>query len=131
VGYGADAEPDLIGVALEGSIARLDAQTAAIVARVRASGVPATLVVAGTGGRAPAPTVAAATVADHVEAALGADVVARVGSDGLFLDRPAMAANDVTTDDVATALRALDGPDGAPLFADAFPAFAVSFSRYC
>jgi hypothetical protein len=130
-GYGADDTPDLIGVALEGSVARQDAQTAAIVARVRASGVPATFVVAGTGGRAPATTVAAATVVAQVDAALGADVVARPGSDGLFLDRAAMVADDVSTDDVATALRALEGPDGTSLFADAFPAFAVSFSRYC
>jgi hypothetical protein len=42
-----------------------------------------------------------------------------------------MVADDVSTDDVATALRALEGPDGTSLFADAFPAFAVSFSRYC
>jgi hypothetical protein len=66
-----------------------------------------------------------------VDAALGTDVVARAGSDGLFLDRATMADDDVTTDDVSTALRSLDAPDGSPLFADAFPAFAVSFSRYC
>jgi hypothetical protein len=58
-------------------------------------------------------------------------VVASPGSDGLFLDRQAMVAANVTTDDVSTALRSLDAPDGSPLFADAFPAFAVSFSRYC
>jgi hypothetical protein len=130
-GYGADATPDVIGIALEGSVGRQDAETAAIVARVRASGLPATFVVAGTGSRAPAATVPAATVAAQVNAALGADVVARAGSDGLFLDRAAMVADDVSTDDVATALRALEGPDGTSLFADAFPAFAVSFSRYC
>jgi hypothetical protein len=130
-GYGADATPDLVGVALEGSVASQDAQTAAIVDRLRASGVPATLVIAGTGSRAPAATVAAATVAARVDAALGANVVASPGSDGLFLDRQAMVAANVTTDDVSTALRSLDAPDGSPLFADAFPAFAVSFSRYC
>ncbi len=129
-GYGADATPDVIGVALEGSVAHQDAQTAAIVARVRASGVPATFVVAGTGGRAPAATVAAATVAADVEAALGAGVVARAGSGGLFLDRSAMVTSGITTDDVSTALLDLQA-DGSPLFADAYPAFAVSFSRYC
>jgi hypothetical protein len=129
-GYGSDDTPDVVGVALEGSIARLDRTTGEIVERVRASGVPATFVVAGTGGEASAPTVAAATVAARVNATLGAPVVAHAGSGGLFLDRAAMAASGITTDDVSSALRAMQDT-GAPLFADAFPAFAVSFSRYC
>jgi hypothetical protein len=37
----------------------------------------------------------------------------------------------VGEDDVIAALRALRRPGGARLLADAFPALAVSFARYC
>jgi hypothetical protein len=42
-----------------------------------------------------------------------------------------MAANDITSDDVVRGMDAMKGPDGTPLFADAYPGFAISFSRYC
>jgi hypothetical protein len=42
-----------------------------------------------------------------------------------------MDGTEVTSDDVVRVMRGLRAPDGEPLFADAFPAFAVSFSRYC
>ena len=50
---------------------------------------------------------------------------------GLFLDQAVMAANDITSDDVVRAMDAMKAPDGTPLFADAYPGFAISFSRYC
>jgi hypothetical protein len=42
-----------------------------------------------------------------------------------------MAANDITSDDVVRALDVMTAPDGTQLFADAYPGFAISFSRYC
>jgi hypothetical protein len=130
-GYGADATTDLIGVVLGGPVRAMDARTGAIVTAVRASGVPATFVIAGTGAGAPHATVAAAAVAAGVDEVLDAEVVAAAGSDGLFLDRRTMAETGITTDDVSTSMRALKTASGGPLLADAFPAFAVSFSRYC
>ncbi len=42
-----------------------------------------------------------------------------------------MAANGITSDDVVRAMDAMTAPDATPLFADAYPGFSVSFSRYC
>ena len=67
----------------------------------------------------------------RINAELGAAVIAAATPGGYFLDTAAMAANDITSDDVVRQMDASTGADGVPLFADAYPGFAVSFSRYC
>jgi Type I phosphodiesterase / nucleotide pyrophosphatase len=129
-GYGTGPTIDLIGVVLEGPVRRMDRTTAALVDGLRNRGVPATVVIAGTGGQGPAATISSATVAARVDAALQASVSDRTVGGGLFLDRAAMVADDVTTTEVSDAMRGLRTA-GRPLFADAFAAFAVSFARYC
>jgi hypothetical protein len=103
--------------------------TAAIASLVRNAHVPTTFVLTGTGQAAAGG--ATGSIADDIDAAVGARVVSATVAGGLFLDQSVMAANDITSDDVVRAMDAMEAPDGTPLFADAYPGFAISFSRYC
>ncbi len=128
-GFGADGVPDILAVSLGGTVAKMSRMTSAIALEVERENIPTTFVVAGTGqASATAPTT---SIADDVDAAIGARVVTAIVPGGLFLDQAAMTANDVTSDDVVRALDAMRASDGTPLFADAYPGFAISFSRYC
>ena len=128
-GFGADDTPDLIAVSLGGTAAKMIRTTIAIDSLVRHAHVPATFVLAGTGQASTVTT--GSSIADDVDTAIGAPVVTAAVAGGLFLDQAVMAANDITSDDVVRAMDAMKAPDGTPLFADAYPGFAISFSRYC
>ena len=129
-GYGADRTTDILGVVLSGMPERMDRDTGRIVESVMRRVPDTTFVLTATGdadgGGVPSPDVAAS-----VDQAVGGPVVARAVAGGLFLDQAVMAANDITSDDVVRAMDAMEAPDGTPLFADAYPGFAISFSRYC
>lgn len=129
-GYGADRTTDILGVVLSGMAERMDRDTGRIVEMVMRRVPDTTFVLTATGdadgGGMPRPDVAAS-----VDRAVGSPVVARAVAGGLFLYQSVMAANDVTSDDVTRAMDAMEAPDGTPLFADAYPGFAISFSRYC
>jgi len=127
-GYGVDDTTDILGVVLAGSAA--DAQTRAIVEAVRNAVPDATFVVTAS-GRTTRSDGSGAAVGRRVNQAIGSPVVAAVVPGGLFLDQAVMATNDVTSDDVVRAMDAMTAPDGTELFADAYPGFAISFSRYC
>jgi hypothetical protein len=127
-GYGADRTTDVLGVVLAGSSA--DRQTLAIVSSVRRVVPNATFIVTASGATAGSGRTGDSVV-HEVAAAIGSPVVAASVAGGLFLDQSVMAANDITSDDVVRAMDAMTAPDGSPLFADAYPGFAISFSRYC
>lgn len=127
-GFGADEVPDILAVALDGPVTKMSRMTRTIAYWVRQADIPTTFVVAGTGQASGA--IPSTSIADDVDAAIGAHVVTAIVPGGLFLDQAVMAANDVTSDDVVRALDAMTTPSG-PLFADAYPGFAISFSRYC
>ncbi len=134
-GYGADGETDVLGVALEGGVARLDRWTRRIVLDAReATGGSVLVVVAGTGawetGRRAVP--AGSAIADVEAAVPGArPVVAGEVAGGLFLDQEVLTAAGVTGQAVVDPLLAAETPSGETMFADAFQGFAVSFVRYC
>lgn len=130
-GYGADDTTDILGVVLNGAIDRMDRQTAAIVAAVQQRVPDATFVLTTTGSAYGALDTNPPDVASSVDRALGAPVVSATVPGGLFLDQHVMAAKGITSDDVVRAMDALKSSFGSPLFADAYPGFAVSFSRYC
>ena len=128
-GYGADRTTDILGVVLSGTTERMDRDTGRIVESVMRRVPDTTFVLTATGdadGGGLSPDVAAS-----VDRAVGSPVVARALAGGLFLDQAVMAANDITSDDVVRAMDAMEASDGTPLFADAYPGFAISFSRYC
>jgi hypothetical protein len=118
-GWGADATPDLLAVALDASQANDGAAIASILDEVFQAVPDATAVVTGTG---------------TLQATDGATVPAPAGSDtvvggGVFLDRSDGATT--SAQDVVASLKADEGPDGTPLIADAFASYAVRFGRYC
>jgi hypothetical protein len=129
-GYGADGTTDILGVVLSGMPERMDRDTGRIVASVMRR-LPDTMFVLTATGDADGGGVARPDVAASVDRAVGSPVVARAVAGGLFLDQAVMAANDITSDDVVRAMDAMEAPDGTPLFADAYPGFAIAFSRYC
>lgn len=132
-GFGDDETPDLLAVTLEGNPASMDAATRDILenAALAAHGSLASAVVA-TGSATPvgAPTIAAKEIADRVDRAAGADAVLAAVPGGLFLDQQVLAANSISDGKIVDALAAVPGPAGK-VFSDTFPAFAISFSRYC
>jgi hypothetical protein len=132
-GYGADTVPDLLAVAMEGPIARMDSALGRIVeAADAAAGSSFVVVVTATGPASSGPhTVPATYVERGVERAVGADVIEASALGGFFLDQEALASTEVTDDRVVDALRDIEGPGGAPLFADVFPQVAVTFAKYC
>jgi hypothetical protein len=135
-GFGEDAQPDLLAVVMRDSIRRMDEQTRQIVALARrAAGGRVTIVVAGTGSttddadrRVPLTTALA-----PVDAAVpGSDpAVEGAVAGGLFLNQDVLARADVSSNVAVQALLNETVPGGAPLMADAFPAFAASFGKYC
>jgi hypothetical protein len=134
-GYGSDRVPDLLVVAVEGSVARLDdALSHLIGAARRASGGSVTVAVVGTGS-APAstPHVPARTVAEDVERRVAGpeNLIQGVAPGGLFLDQAVLQRTGLTSGDVLRVLRGLRNDDGSALLADAFPGVAVTLARYC
>jgi hypothetical protein len=131
-GFGAGGPSDLLGVTMQGGIARMDAQTRAIANEVFTAVPDATVVVTATGSLAThgRPIVASSGFLRGVDAAAlpaGGSPVAAAGTSGLFLDDAVVTRTGVTTQQVVDALKAKTGA----LFADAFPSFVVQFGRYC
>jgi hypothetical protein len=129
-GFGVDAVPDLLGVVLRGPVRHMDALTRSIVAEVSRRVPRATFVVTATGslrvsGDAERASNVVAAVRDAVPVTDGS------ASGGIFLDQRAAAAARISTQQVVDAMRAQTAAGRAPLFADAFPSFAVRFGRYC
>jgi hypothetical protein len=118
-GWGADATPDLLAVALDRS-QRADATSVVSIVHEVFRAVPnATVVVTGTGTEQTGNGVA-------VPAPPGSDTVV---AGGVFLDRSDGATT--SAQDVVASLKADTAPNGSPLFADAFASYAVRFGRYC
>lgn len=135
-GFGADATSDILAVVLDGGVFRMDARTRALVGSISELVPDTTFVLTATGpghsrSENGTSTVSARSVVRGVEAAIGAPVVASAVAGGLFLDQDVMASNEITSDDVVRAMETLKAPGGGRLFADAYPGFAVGFSRYC
>jgi hypothetical protein len=131
-GFGTDDVPDLLGVVLRGPLPLLDRETSGIIEAARAR-VPRALVAITATGAATSVTdaVPGTTVGHDVDAALGTAVVQADGAGGVFLDASALATAGLSADAAVQAMRAQTDADGAPRFADVYPAFSVAFARYC
>jgi hypothetical protein len=135
-GYGKDGVVDLLAVALESSVKKMDAELDRLVAAAEAAaGGSLAVVVAAAGAAPPAPRSALTSndVVERVEetVATDEDIVEGATAGGLFLDQEVLADESLSEDAVIRALGALEDDDGTPLMADAFSATAVSFERYC
>jgi hypothetical protein len=110
----------------------MDRETAAIVHAVRTDDPEATFAVAGTGSlHLDGEHVTGHAVAGRVDRSLGSDVVDATAGGGLFLDADALQQANLSAADAVGSMNEAIAPSGAPLFADAFPAFSVAFARYC
>lgn len=135
-GFGADSEPDVLAVSLQGPLAALDAQLPPLIsAAERASGGSAAVVVTATGpGRYnDSGVVDGESVKRRLEEAIpqSRDLVEAVAPGGLFIDQDALADLGLSDDVVLEAALELRGTGDAPIFEDVFPSLAVTFGRYC
>jgi hypothetical protein len=133
-GFGDDEVPDLLGVALDGSRPKADGELRGVLeAAAAASGDRYLAAIAGTGAMdAPAPSVPARRIVREVEESVPGPtrVIEAAGAGGLFLDQDGLVDTGLSEDAVIGPLKEIsDGGD--PLIVDAFPAIAVSFSKYC
>lgn len=134
-GFGRDEVPDVLAIVLRGSIGSMDRWTREVVAAaIRASGSSVVVAIAGTGGTGPLRNTAGPTVPEvvaQVEGGVTGNLVAGAVAGGLFLDQDVLAQGGISGDAAVQALLKTTGSGGAPLMADAFQGFAVSFARYC
>ncbi len=114
-GFGADGQPDLLGVVLRGPVGSLDRTTHGIVDAIRARVPDATFAITATGSGTPmAGAVPADTVARQLEDSLHTPLVTAAAPGGLFLDEERVATSGIGADAVATALLERSAPGGGP-----------------
>jgi hypothetical protein len=122
-GWGRDGTPDLLAVPLSGGASTDDRTTSRIVDEVLRAVPDATVVVTATGSLTAPRALDAGPPPGVALPSRG------VAAGGFFVDRS--AGTTTTAQDVVDAMRAQTGPDGAPLYTDAFASYAVRFGRYC
>ena len=131
---GNDEIPDLLAVALDGPLRRLDDALAMVVdAASNAAGEDVLVVVAGTGSDGgDAGGLPASDLVQRVEDRVPGPekVVEAVAPGEVFVDQEVLAERQVSDDVVLDALLRVEDADG-PLFADVFPSVAVTFGRFC
>ncbi len=129
-GFADDDVADVLAISLDGEIGRMDRALRRIVnAAVRVSDGSLAIAVVGTGSETTGDLDGAA-IASDVDAGAGEPLVEAAVPGGLFVDQKMLAELEVSEDVVIDELTRLTGPEGR-LFADVFPAIAVSFARYC
>ncbi|MGI8706975.1 MAG: hypothetical protein ACR2LG_02045 [Actinomycetota bacterium] len=133
-GYGRDAVPDLIAIVLDGSAEAMNAELGAIDAAISRDPRPPLVIVTATGSATPpaGERLDHRLVASWVERgfATGERIVEATTPGGLFLDQRILAREEISEDSVIDRIARMDH-SGRRVFADVFPAIAVSFARYC
>jgi hypothetical protein len=131
-GYGDGGAPDLLGITIDGASPRAAAETRAIVSFVRTTVPDATVVVTATGDAGGGTdAITPAGFADTVASTIGAPAVGALAAGGVFVDQDVVTERNVSTQRVVDAMTAVRTSRGERVLADAFPAFAVAFGRYC
>lgn len=134
---GRDEIPDVLGVVMEGDVDELDRNLPRMIAAAeRATDGRVLVVVAGTGSSdvgEDAGTMTGAKLIELVEDRIPGDgrLIEAATPGALFLDTGELRRRDVYDDVVLKPLLELRSKSGARVFADAFPAAAVTFGRFC
>jgi len=129
-GFADDDVADVLAISLDGEIGRMDRALRRIVnAAVRVSDGSLAIAVVGTGSETTGDLDGAA-IASDVDAGTGEPLVEAAVPGGLFVDQEMLAELEVSEDVVIDEMTRLTGPGGR-VFADVFPAIAVSFASYC
>lgn len=130
-----DEVPDLLGVALQGSVTQMDAELGRLWRAARAAaGDDLVLVLAGTGSAEPAGSnVDGSALLRRLERAVPGDrrVIEGVGPGEVFIDQDVLAERKISDDVILEALMDMQARSGDQLFADVFPSVTVTFGRYC
>jgi hypothetical protein len=135
--FGRDSTPDLLGVVMSGGVPALDAALGQLVRRARAASDGSVTVAVTATGRSSQQGVSRAIPAPTLSRLLKGSlddrgsVLEALVPGGLYLDQRALARLEVSDDVVLRALVELRGPNGKRVMADAFPAIAVTFGRFC
>jgi hypothetical protein len=135
--FGHDNTTDLLGVTLDGSEpSATEAQLQAIVrTATAASGGSLTIAIVGTGRTAnpERDAVTGTSLVRQVEGGVGAPgVVETAVPGGFFLEQQVLSDEGLPAGKVVDALATVTDPvSGQRLMLDAYPAFSVSFARYC
>ncbi len=127
--FGADAVPDLAVVAVEGGRQTLDDVLRVVLRRgaeVSDGSLTVVFTATGSAGRGGEVLDPAAIPGDDT-----ASLVERIVPGGFFVDQDALARRRVSEEEVLRDLAKMRDGSGDPVFADVFPAIAVSFGRYC
>ena len=126
--FGADEVPDLAVVVVERGPRGLDDVFRAVLPRAaEVSGGSVAFVFTATGRTGGGRVFDPETLPGNDVASL----VERAVPGGLFLDQDELARREVSEDEVLRSLAEVKDGSGEPVFADAFPAIAVAFGRYC
>lgn len=135
--FGRDGITDLAGVVLSGAVAELDAALSPLIQTAKEVSVGSVaVVVTATGESDPggaAEVVDAAALRARLERSIRAleSVVEAVVPGGVYLDQQALARLELSDDVVLRELLRMRTRSGDQLMADAFPAIAITFGRYC
>jgi hypothetical protein len=129
---GRDDTPDLLGVALNGSVGRMDAALSLILnATSETVGDDVLVALAGTGGNSSdQASLAAGKLARQLERRVPGEerVIEAVAPGEIFVDQEALARSGISDDVV---LKKLLEVENGRMFADIFPTVAVTFGRFC
>jgi hypothetical protein len=133
---GRDEVPDVLGVVLTGDLAALDRGLDRVIAAARTAADDRVLVVVTGTGRSASDERVATTTNDLVavvEAQIGGSpgLIEAVTPGALFLDARELRSRGVYDDVVLKPLEDLRSDSGDRVFADVFPAAAVTFGRFC
>ncbi len=134
---GRDQVPDVLGVVLTGDLEDLDRTLPRVIAAAQDASDDRVLVVVSGTGSSDLDESRAAMSADDVIAAVAAQIggpprlVEAVAPGALFLDARELRRRAVYDDVVLKPLEDLRAPSGGRVFADVFPAAAVTFGRFC
>jgi len=132
---GRDSLPDLLGVALEGTPDDVDAAIGRLANQAKkATDGRVTFAIAGTGDSArTSDAISARELRRLIEQDVSTDtpLVEALVPGGIYVDQAALAAEKLSDDAVLKALFDMKARDGSDLFADVFPAVAVTFGRFC
>lgn len=134
---GRDRITDLLGVVLSGPIAELDRALGELVELANGASRGSFAIVVTATGENSAGKTEITVDADALRRRLARSIpgstslIEALVPGGLYLDQKALARLKLSDDVVLRELLALRSPTGGLLMADAFPAIAVTFGRYC
>lgn len=131
---GRDDVPDILAVVQSGSLRKLDRSLGEIVrAAERVPNASVAFVVTATGAPDASDGIPAAGLVQKLERSIpeGPKVVEAAMVGQIYLDQGVLAEAGVSDDAVLEPLLELESAGGRTVMADAFPAVAVTFGKYC